>query len=149
MGDQRDRASGQRVRLGVADRPQAAADIDEAHAAGPAHLHPGARGNAGEAVPQRQGGGLRPSLDCVLVSAAEEHRGGVAPLGCEAELLLERGVRNSQQHQVDRIGQIGERRDASAAADLGVSRVDQLDLRCRRAPGHLVDHPLAERARPR
>jgi hypothetical protein len=80
---------------------------------------------------------------------AEDHRGGVAAAGGQAELLLQRGVRDAEQHQVDRVRQVGERRMTGPPADLPVPGIDQVDVRPGRAAGHLADHPLAEAARPR
>ena len=85
----------------------------------------------------------------VFVGVAEDHRRPVPAPGRERELLLEGGVGHGEQDQVDRFRQVGERRDARPPADLGVPGVDQVDLRPGRAPGHLVDHPLPERAGPR
>ena len=45
VGDQGDRPGRQRVALEVADRAHAAGDVDEAHAAGAAHLQPVGRGD--------------------------------------------------------------------------------------------------------
>ena len=73
----------------------------------------------------------------------------VAPRRASGQLLLQRGVGHGQQDQVDRLGQVGQRRAAAGAADVGVPRVDQVGAR----PGGLRatsrDHPLAEAARPR
>ena len=52
VGDQRDRARGQLIGLDVADRPQAAGHVDEAHAAGPAQFHAAGHGDGGQPLAQ-------------------------------------------------------------------------------------------------
>src|SRR6185437_5340417 len=53
-----------------------------------------------------------------------------SPAG-QRELLLQRAVGHAEQDQVDRVVQVGERGDAGPAVDLGVARVDQVELRVR------------------
>jgi hypothetical protein len=84
----------------------------------------------------------------IFMRVAEDHCRGIAASCGEAELLLQRSVRDGQQHQVNRSAQVGERRMAGPLADLSVPGVDQVDLWPGRAPGHLGDHPLAEAAGP-
>ena len=151
VGDQGDGARGQRVRLGVADRPQPMGHVREAHAAGAAQRHAARPGDGGQPLPQRARAGLarRPGIRRVLVGVAEDHRRPVAAPGGQRQLLLQRGVGHGEQDQVDRAVQVGQRRNAPPPGELGVPGVDQVDLGPGRAPGHLLDHPLPERARPR
>ena len=138
VGDQRDRADRQVVALGVAHRPQAAADVPEAHAAGADQRHPGVGRDPPELV-----------ADAVRVRAAEDHRAARADLRRRGELVDEPGVADAEQHQVGRLVEGVEVGQAGPAGHLVVRRVDQPDpLEPGRAQ-HLVDHPLAEAARAR
>jgi hypothetical protein len=145
VGDQGDRPRGQRLGLGITDHAQPAGHVHEAHAAGAAQLQAGRPGHGGQPLPQPRPAGRR----LVLVGVAEDHRRAVAAPGGQRQLLLQRGVGHGEQDQVDRAVEVGQRRDAPPPGDLGVLRVDQVDLGPGRAPGHLRDHPLPERARPR
>ena len=158
--DQRDRPGGERVRLDVTHRAQAVGHVDKAHAARPAHRHARRTGRGGQPGPQgrlylaerlarRPGRWLGRRLAGQFVRAAEQHRRTVAPVGRQGQLLLHGRVRDGQQDQVHRPGQVGQGGVAGPAGDPFVTRVDQVDLRPRRAPGHLADHPLAQAARPR
>jgi hypothetical protein len=145
VGDECDRAIGHRIGLGVADGSQSAADVDEAHAAGPAQLHACAGCDGGQAFPQCG------AIACArwLVGAAEDDGGSGAVAGREAELLLERRVRDREQHQVDRFWQLRERGVAATAVELAVPGVDRVEARSARAPACLLGHAAAERTWPR
>ena len=149
--DQRDRPGGERVRLDVTHRAQAVGHVDEAHAARPADRHARPAGRGSQPGPQARRLARWPArrLAGQLVRAAEQHRRTVAPVSRQGQLLLHGRIRDAQQDQVHRPGQVGEGGVAGPARDLFVTRVDQIDLRPRRAPGHLADHPLAQAARPR
>ena len=168
--DQGDRANREWIRLRVADRAQPAGHVHEPHAPGTAQLHAGLPGDARQPVTQQPrrlhrftclrhrctDGLVRTSLlvhrragGGGFVGVAEDHRRAVAAPGRERELLLQGRVGHREQHQVDRSRQVSERRDAPPPADLGVPGVDQVNLGPGRAPGHLVEHPLPERAGPR
>ena len=81
----------------------------------------------------------------VLVGVAEDHRRPVAAPGGQRQLLLQGGVGHGRAGP-GRPGRAGRpARAAGPPGDLGVPRVDQVDVRPGRAPGHLLDHPLPER----
>ncbi len=125
MRDKRDRAGRQRVGLDVAHRAQAMVHVREAHAASAAELHPRRRGDRGQALPQREPrlGRLGGPLVCV----AEDDGGPAAGPRCQRQLLLQRGIGHAEQRQVNRLGQVSQRRVASPAADGGVARVHRVD----------------------
>ena len=147
MGDQRDRPGGQRVGLHVADRAQPAGHVDEAHAARAAHRHPGGAGDGGQ--PLAQAGwpaGRGPGGSCALPKmTADRSPRRAASVSCSSSAAS--GTASSTRSTGS--GQVGQRREARAARDLAVPRVDQVHPRRGAAPRHLGDHPLAEAAVPR
>ena len=136
---------GQRIRLGVADRAQAMADVHEAHAACPAQRHASRARDGGQAVPQRRLASTWRRSSCALPKMTAP---GAAGLGGQRQLLLEGCVGNREQRQVGRLGQVGQRRIAACAVELGVPRVDRVEPRPRAALGYLLEHPAAEAGRP-
>ena len=108
--DQRDRPGRQRVGLGVADRAQPARHVHEPHAPGPAHGHPRVPRDRRDPLPQP-----RPGPRAVRVhGGAEDHRRTGAASRRRPHLLLERGVGNGEQRQVDRLRKISKARVARA-----------------------------------
>ena len=99
MGDEGDRAPGQRIGLVVADGAQPVDGIDEPHAPGTAQRHARARRDGGE--PRTQ---VRYRWQGGLIGRAEDHRRPVTPLRREPELALKGRVGYTEQHKVDRAG---------------------------------------------
>ena len=65
-----------------------------------------------------------------------------------ADLLDERAVGDAEQHEVDRLGDLGQRRDARESADCVVLGVHQMHGVGARALEDLAGHPASERVRP-
>jgi hypothetical protein len=140
--DQRDRSGGQVLGLDVADRSQAPGHVDEAHAAAAADRQPGLARRRSDGSPQRT------AARCLADHAAEDHRGPVTALRGQRDLLVQRHIRHAEQDQVDRLLDVGQRRDAGPALDHGVVGVDQVHVDPGRAARDLGDHPVAEAAGP-
>ena len=132
MGHQGDRADRNGVPLEVADGAHPTDRVDEAHAA--------RRRRA--PVPQRR----RPTRSRTPRAAPKI----TAPASPRSEAsrhqVDECRVAHSEQHQVHRVGYVGQRRQAGSAEHAVPVRVDQPDLLDARAAQHLGRHPPAERA---
>ncbi len=63
----------------------------------------------------------------VAVRAAEDHRGARTELGGVAQLLVERGVADAEQDEVDRLVQMLRATAGTAGRRSVVARVDQMD----------------------
>ncbi len=129
---QRDRAGRHGVALEVADRPHAAGGVDEAHAAGPAELQPSRR---------------REQLVARPVRACVDHGSAVAPRRRQPHLPGHRVPGDAEQHQVDGVRHVRQRRQARAVEHGTAPRVHQPGARDPRAPERLGRHPPAERVR--
>jgi hypothetical protein len=111
VGDQGDRARRQRITLEVADRPDAAGGVDEPHASTADHRH-------------LTGG--RHHILLEAVDRAEHHGTGVPALGGDPQRGSERLVGDAQQHEVDRLGHLRQRRHARPAEDRCPRRMHQV-----------------------
>ena len=93
LGDQRDRARRKLVRLGVPDRPQPVAHVDEAHAASAAQGHPGGARRRGDPVPERdRGSGAGPGSP---EPGSPAGTGSCAPPKITADLSPRRAARST------------------------------------------------------
>ncbi len=133
--DPRHRTGRKREGLDVAERPQPGHVVDEAHAAGTAELHSCLGGDGDQGAAE------------VLAGRTPVHDGrAIASARRQLQRVLQRAVRNTQHHQVDRLVDRPQGGDARDPADRLVAGIDQVDGRARRAAHHLDDHPLAEAA---
>ena len=130
VGDQRDRAGRHRVALEVADRPDPADRVDEAHAAAAADLQPVGSGD---------------QLVTEAVRGAVHDRAAVAPGGRGPHVVDQGVVGDAEQHQVHRLGYVGQRRQAGLPQHLRPGGVDQPGALHAGAAQHLGRHPPAER----
>ena len=127
--DQRDRPRRQRVPFQVADRADTRRGVDEAHAAA-----------------TDQGHLVRGLDDRVLhaVRRPVDDRARVTTRGRERQGRREGSVRYPQQHQVDRVRYVVQRRHARLPQHLAPGRVHEVDAREPGAPQHLGRQPRSE-----
>ncbi len=140
VGDQAHRAGRQLGPLQVADRPQPAGHVDEAHAAAAAQCHARTPGDRRQPVTQR-----RPGPRC-RPRRAEDDRRPVAPSGGPLQLVLESVVTDGEQHEVDRVGHVVQGAHARQALHLVIPWVDEVQPWPGAAAAQLGDQALAEAA---
>jgi hypothetical protein len=116
MRDEAYSAGGQRIRLQVAQRSHTAHVVDEAHASRAAHRDARIRSNRGELFAQS-------------VRGAEQHRPPRTDRHSGLQLLEQGLVGHPEQHQVDVVSEIGQRRRAERIADPVVAGIDQMHAR--------------------
>ena len=145
VGDEGDGPGREGVALDVADGPEPVTHVDEAHAAAAAQGH--ARRRAMAATRSRRapcpvGSG---GSDRLPNTTAERSPRAAA----RASSLLDGGVGDAQEHQVDRAVDVVEAATQRMTGTASIARVDQVELDVRPSCGHLGDQPLAEAARSR
>ena len=132
---------GQRVPLDVADGAHTGGDVDEPHAPPAAQGHPGGPGDGGHPV-------ATPAVDGMLrvEQAPVEHGRAVPTPRGQDQLVLDDGIGNADQHQVDRAVDLVQGGHARQAEHRVVAGVDHLNVEQGSAAAQLGHQSLAETA---
>ncbi len=118
VGDQTNPASREGIGFQVAQCPQSGHVVDEPHAPRAAERHPGTRRHRGDLLPQARG-----------VGGAEHDRPACAGGGRGFEFVAQRRVGYTQQHQINRFIEGGQRRRAGDPVDVFVAWIHQMHPR--------------------
>ena len=138
MREEAHRPGPQVVRCREPGRPEPAGDVHEPHPVAAAHLDAVCGGDRRD--PLGEGRTVRG----LLVERRERDDAAGAELGRVGHRRFDPGVRDAEDREVDRLGDLEQRRVASVAVDLVVPWVDGVDSAVEPAPSELDHHLPAE-----